>query len=109
MASSNPASGANSPNIPEVLSESWLAVSPLADLPAFHDACSDLSDAADSAAAGFVAPEPRELGLSEEDAASIETILSWFTRGISTMVVEIEYLRHITTRERAANEPEQGE
>lgn len=81
---------------PGVLTESWLAVSPLAELPAFQDARSALLDAANSAAADVVPPAPLELGLSEEEAASIETILTWFTRGISAMVVEIEYLRHVT-------------
>ena len=82
---------------PAVLTESWLAVRPLAGLPAFQEARAALLDAASDTAAGVVvAPDPRELGFSDEEAASIETILIWFTRGISAMVVEIEYLRLIT-------------
>lgn len=80
---------------PGVLTDSWLAVRALAGLPAFQEARSGLLEAASKAAADVAAPVPRDLGISDEEAASIDEILTWFTHGISSMVVEIEYLRYV--------------
>ncbi|MBK5116333.1 MAG: hypothetical protein JJE23_05360 [Thermoleophilia bacterium] len=90
---------------PEVLTEAWLAVSPLGDVPAFQDARASILSAATSAAADVDPPDPRELGLGGEAVRSIEATLSWFTRGISAMIIEIEYLRRIT---HGPNDPSLG-
>lgn len=81
---------------PEILTEAWRAVSPLRGVEAFQDARRSIIAAASSAAAGVEPPDPGRLGLSEEAARSIEAILTWFTRGIAAMIVEIEYLRLIS-------------
>lgn len=83
-------------DFPVVLLEAWSAVRPLADAPAFQDARSSLLAAASSVAADVEPPDPLALGLGAEAASSIGAILSWFTRGIAAMIIEIEYLRQIT-------------
>jgi hypothetical protein len=93
---------------PEVLPAAWLAVRPLAELAAFQEARASILAAASEAVAGIEPPEPERLGLSAEAQRSIETILSWFTRGIAAMIVEIEYLRRVS-REAGMSAHEQGE
>jgi len=78
---------------PEVLAPAWQAVAPLGRSPVFQEARSSITELAGSAAAAVSPPDAIALGLAPEEARAVEQILNWFIRGISAMIVEIEYLR----------------
>jgi hypothetical protein len=78
---------------PEVAGTAWSHVRPLAGRPDFDRARTEILALARRTAGAAAAPEPAGLGYGPEDIAAIDEILAWFPRGISTMVVEIEYLR----------------
>jgi hypothetical protein len=78
---------------PELLARAWPAVRALGSVPAFQEARVSIARLASTVAAEVSAPDPRALGLGPEQVRSVETILTWFSRGITAMIVEIEYLR----------------
>lgn len=80
---------------PEVLAQAWRAVRPLSDVPAFQETRGCIVAMATEIVGGLTPPDPLELGLSPEEVRSIQAILTWFTRGIAAMIVEVEYLRRI--------------
>ncbi len=78
---------------PEFLAPAWQAVRPLGGVPAFQEARVSIARLASTVAAEVSPPDPEALGLSPEQVRSVETILTWFSRGITAMILEIEYLR----------------
>jgi hypothetical protein len=77
---------------PAVALGAWPAVRELATTPGFDAARAAVMALADEAMATVTPPRPAELGADPTAVAEIEEILAWFSVGIPSMVVEIEYL-----------------
>jgi hypothetical protein len=77
---------------PAVALEAWPAVRKLATTPGFAAARAAVMALADEAMASVTPPRPAELVADPTAVAEIEEILAWFSVGIPSMVVEIEYL-----------------